>query len=77
MLAGKGSLTRLVDTHLWCGSERHAVISVGPEVFLLRFYSWSSDTISTWTSAEDFMDEGIIGLLRRLPDLGIVVRVAL
>ena len=33
--------------------------------------------ISTWTSAEDFMDEGIIGLLRCLPVLGIVARVAL
>ena len=38
------------------GCERHAVLSVAPEAFFRRLFSLSSDKISTWTSAEDFME---------------------
>ena len=36
--------------------DRHAVLSVAPEAFFRRLFSLSSDKISTWTSAEDFME---------------------
>ena len=59
------------------GYERHAVLSVAPEAFFRRLFSLSSDKISTWTSAEDFMESGIMDLLPRLPVLGIVAHVSL
>ena len=38
------------------GCERHAVLSVVLEAFFRRLFSLSSDKISTWTSAKDFME---------------------
>ena len=38
------------------GYERHAVINVVLEAFFRLFFRISSDKISTFPSAEDFMD---------------------
>ena len=59
------------------GCERHAIISVVLEAFLSSIFSMSSDDISACTSAEVFMDWGIMDLPPRLPLFGFVARVAL
>ena len=56
MLAEEAVRLNWLSLTLRHGCERHAVLSVAPEAFSRRLFSLSSVKISTWTSAEDFME---------------------
>ena len=56
MLAGEAVGLDWLSPTVRHGCERRAVLSVAPEAFFRRLFSLSSDKISTWTSAEDFME---------------------
>ena len=56
MLAGEGVRLDWLSPTVRHGCERHAVLSVAPEAFFRRLFSLPLDKISTWTSAEDFME---------------------
>ena len=56
MLAEEGVRLDWLSPTVRHDCERHVVLSVAPEAFFRRLFSLSSDKISTWTSAEDFME---------------------